>query len=470
MKYREILAGVLVMLLIPLTVLPQVSVSSGTYLVNSGTIVLNDLGITNSGTLNSTGGTIVFTGASNSTISGAGTFTIYNITVNKSTNSSGVVLNCNLTLTGTLTLTSGDFDIYNKILTLGSTALISGETNNNLIISTASENKGTVTATRDLSGPITNYTFGNIGITVTTAATLGSTTVTRMFTPVIVEQDTGIARCFTIIPTNNSDLNATLVLRYFGNEIISDLDPDNMILFLSTDNGLTFSEVTATNSWDSELKTGTLTVTGLSTFGPNNIWTSTDDEHPLPIVLESFTSTVDNRDVTLCWITSQENNNQGFDIEKFDLSDSDSLWRKAGYIKGQGTKHSPTEYIFKEQKLNSGKYKYRLKQTDYNGNFEYYELGNTVEVALPKSFELGQNYPNPFNAQTKIDFALPENSKVNIIIFDILGREIRTPVNQELKAGYYTILMNTNDLASGTYFYRITAGKFVKTLKMVMVK
>jgi photosystem II stability/assembly factor-like uncharacterized protein len=91
--------------------------------------------------------------------------------------------------------------------------------------------------------------------------------------------------------------------------------------------------------------------------------------------------------------------------------------------------------------------------------------------SVPNQFSLSQNYPNPFNPVTKIKYALPNPVKVNIKIYDILGRLVKTLVNDEFKdAGFYEITFDGSNFASGVYFYRIEAGKFVQSKKMVILK
>lgn len=494
----------------------QINVNSGTYFINTGSVTLYNIGINNNGTFSSTGGqlqlidgiesktgenintvikvkeqntygtvqnpkysntennnySIVFIGTSNSIITGNGTYIINNITINKGSSTASVELNCDLTISGTLLLTSGDLDIKTKTLTLGTNAIISGETNDNIIKSTAESNKGTVTTTRNLTEALTNYTFGNIGISVTTNSILGNTTVTRKFTPITVGSYTCIAKSFTILPSTNAGLNATYVLYYFGNELTEGIEPANMLLYLSTNNGVSFLEITASNNWNNGSQLGSLTTNGLNSFGTDNIWTASDYNHPLPVVLENFTSRVNGRDLILNWITSQEVNNAGFEIQykKLNESDGDTLWKKIGFINGQGTKFTQTVYTYKQDKLNIGEYRYRLRQVDYNGNFQYFELQETIDISKPKSFEMSQNYPNPFNPVTKIDIDIPYNTKVKIILYDIAGREVKTILNEEMKVGYYTVNFNAGDLASGVYFYRIIADRYIKTLKMVIIK
>lgn len=103
----------------------------------------------------------------------------------------------------------------------------------------------------------------------------------------------------------------------------------------------------------------------------------------------------------------------------------------------------------------------------------------TIKVIPPKDFALYQNYPNPFNPTTTIEYSVPANNKNNtvdikIVIFDILGREVVTIVNQKQKPGNYKVEFNAASLAgglsSGTYFYRLISGDFSKTMKLVLLK
>lgn len=106
-----------------------------------------------------------------------------------------------------------------------------------------------------------------------------------------------------------------------------------------------------------------------------------------------------------------------------------------------------------------------LKTT--NGGIVF--AGSNQEI-YPKSYELSQNYPNPFNPTTKINFALTKQGFVTLKIYDITGREIKTLVNEVKQAGYYSITFSVSDLSSGIYFYRIKAGNYVQTKRMVYIK
>jgi hypothetical protein len=217
--------------------------------------------------------------------------------------------------------------------------------------------------------------------------------------------------------------------------------------------------------------TKTITDTSLNSF---NTYTFGDGSAPLPVNFTSFTSNVTGRDVKLNWTTASENNNAGFEIQRTEINIQNSGWVKTGYVNGSGTKNTPTNYTFTDARLNSGKYNYRLKQIDYNGNFAFENLANVIEIGIPSKFNISQNYPNPFNPVTKIDYELPFDSKVNIRIYDISGREIQKLVNEQKPAGFYTVNLNAENLASGMYFYRIEANgnnqNYTKTMKAMLIK
>jgi hypothetical protein len=89
---------------------------------------------------------------------------------------------------------------------------------------------------------------------------------------------------------------------------------------------------------------------------------------------------------------------------------------------------------------------------------------------IAKEFSLGQNYPNPFNPNTKINFSLPKNEFAYLRVYDILGREVKTLIAEQLNAGEYQVDFDAKDLASGMYYYSLRAGENVTVKKMVLVK
>ena len=88
----------------------------------------------------------------------------------------------------------------------------------------------------------------------------------------------------------------------------------------------------------------------------------------------------------------------------------------------------------------------------------------------PDEFKLYQNYPNPFNPYTKIKYYVPRSSQVQITVYDILSNKIAMLVNEEKPAGSYEVQFDANNLPSGVYFYKLQAGSFTKTMKMLLLK
>lgn len=91
-------------------------------------------------------------------------------------------------------------------------------------------------------------------------------------------------------------------------------------------------------------------------------------------------------------------------------------------------------------------------------------------IAVPKTFELSQNFPNPFNAQTTIKYSLPEASHVTINVYDLLGRNVATIVNEQKQPGYHQTVWNSHSVSSGIFFYKIQAGDFTEKKKMLLLK
>jgi trimeric autotransporter adhesin len=220
------------------------------------------------------------------------------------------------------------------------------------------------------------------------------------------------------------------------------------------------------------------TTTGFSEF----IFGSGAD-NPLPVELADFGFRKADVGIELVWKTATEKNNTGFTVERrTETGSSASLtdrkeWSALGFVKGNGTTTESKSYSFVDRTA-SGKVSYRLKQVDFDGAFEYSPIVE-ADAGVPRTFALSQNYPNPFNPTTIISYQLPINSEVRLVIYDMLGRELQTLVNTRQNAGRYSVQwsINNNQLSSGVYFYRLSAGgatngaqNFVQTKKMLLVK
>ena len=188
--------------------------------------------------------------------------------------------------------------------------------------------------------------------------------------------------------------------------------------------------------------------------------------NPLPVELASFSVSVVGHDVILNWSTSTEKNNKGFEIEK---STDNTSFSVVGFISGSGTTTERQSYSYNDRNSANGDYYYRLKQIDFDGSFSYSNVIN-ISVETPVTYSLLQNYPNPFNPTTSIQYQLPEAGFVTLKVYDILGNEVITLVNELKYAGSFTVTVNLSSLSSGTYIYELKANTFTKRNKMLLMK
>jgi hypothetical protein len=191
----------------------------------------------------------------------------------------------------------------------------------------------------------------------------------------------------------------------------------------------------------------------------------------VPVELTSFTASVRNGEVLLGWETATETNNFGFEVERNNQSTNNENWQLIGFVEGNGTTTELHSYSFSDDisSINASSLRYRLKQIDFNGVFEY---SNEIYIdnLAPADYVLEQNYPNPFNPSTTIKFGVPEKSNVVLTVYNSLGAEVATLVNEVREAGSYEIQFNANNFSSGIYYYRIASGNFTEIKKMILLK
>ncbi|MFX0194684.1 MAG: SBBP repeat-containing protein [Candidatus Hodarchaeota archaeon] len=187
---------------------------------------------------------------------------------------------------------------------------------------------------------------------------------------------------------------------------------------------------------------------------------------PTPVELVSLTAVVSNNTVELIWKTSSESNNLGFEVER---SQNRVYFTKIGFVAGQGTTAISHQYSFVDKNLLSGTYYYRLKQIDIGGRFEYSSIVEVI-IDLPREFMLYQNYPNPFNPVTTIKYQLPLRSQVKLVILNLLGEEVTTLADTTQGPGVYQVQWDASGLSSGVYWYKLEAGNFSQTKKILFFK
>ncbi len=210
-----------------------------------------------------------------------------------------------------------------------------------------------------------------------------------------------------------------------------------------------------------------ITISGLTSFSDFAIG-GDNANNPLPVTLLTFTATIKNSNVELFWNTASEINNEKFEVQKAEFKHQKPEWKTVGLVKGNGTSYTSHHYTFIDKNILAEKYLYRLKQTDTDGKVMY-----STEVlvhTIPTSIKVEQNFPNPFNPTTTINYQLPVNTFVTLKVYNILGEEVATLVNEEKSAGIYQVKFDGSSLSSGIYFYKLTAGKISEIKKMMLVK
>ncbi|MBZ0199604.1 MAG: T9SS type A sorting domain-containing protein, partial [Ignavibacteriaceae bacterium] len=234
----------------------------------------------------------------------------------------------------------------------------------------------------------------------------------------------------------------------------------------SPNQGVFFGDYTNIASYDKKIYPIWMRMDGNSL----SVWTAlVPDTTNVPVELSSFTVETSGAEVILRWQTATELNNLGFEIEKKLIDDLSSKWISTGFIKGMGTTTEKTNYIYKDKPANDGKYAYRLKQVDYNGE---YNFSQEVEVYYSSliNFVLNQNYPNPFNPSTTISYQMPKENFVSLKVFDVLGNQVAVLINEIKPAGLHEVNFDASKFGSGIYIYKMMVGDFSQSKRMILLK
>ncbi len=189
-------------------------------------------------------------------------------------------------------------------------------------------------------------------------------------------------------------------------------------------------------------------------FGPKFAVTVTN---VIPVELTSFSAVKSGAGVLLSWSTATETNNAGFEVEK---SVNGSSWAVTGFVKGKGTVTSRSEYSYMDNGKFSGDTRYRLKQIDFSGEYNYSQVISVNGSETPSGFELAQNFPNPFNPSTIIKFNLEKDANVSLKVFDVQGRLISELANGVMNQGSYSYTFDASSYSSGIYYYELKAVDF----------
>ncbi len=424
--------------------------ASGSGVVNlTGNLVNNN----SSGNPVSTTGTVSFAGSSQQQISG-NSIAFGNVTLS---NSNGLVMGCDASVGDTLTLTTGNLDLNDQDIVLDADATLA-ETGGRVL------GTGSISTIRTLDN-ITSINIAGLGAEITTVANMGSTIITRTHAAQTGNGNQSILRTYDISPTNNSELNATLVFHYDDSEL-NGLDEPTLILYRSEDGGSTWQPVGGTVN----IAENTITLSNIDQFSR---WTAggTGDK-ALPVELSSFNVQNSPSGIKLNWTTATEVDNLGFILERSRKPNSEfeqvASYQSSVNLQGQGTVSVETHYEYMDyDSFQPGQtYYYRLSDVDMSGKKSVLE---TKSITLPQAYSLSQNYPNPFNPTTTINFTMKKAGTASLKVYDVLGRLVFQK-SIEAKYGSNSYNFDGTNLTSGIYFYQLNTENFSKTLKMMLVK
>ncbi|NBC17661.1 MAG: T9SS type A sorting domain-containing protein, partial [Bacteroidetes bacterium] len=206
-------------------------------------------------------------------------------------------------------------------------------------------------------------------------------------------------------------------------------------------------------------------------LGTNSIITSpgvsnSDGGQNLPVELVAFTATADGRDAVLRWETASETNNAGFEVQRLD----DAGWSALTFVDGHGTTETPQRYQQRVEALEAGSHRFRLKQIDFDGTFEY-SPEVEVYIDLPDAFVVDPVYPNPFNPQATLRFGVQQTQHVQVHLYNTLGQRVDTLYDREMPAGQVvTLTIDGSDLPSGTYFVHAQGRSIRHTQSITLVR
>ncbi|WP_456429575.1 endonuclease I family protein [Rhodocaloribacter sp.] len=190
---------------------------------------------------------------------------------------------------------------------------------------------------------------------------------------------------------------------------------------------------------------------------------------PLPVELTSFEAVADGPTVRLRWTTASETNNAGFFVEHR-AEPAEATWERLAFVGGRGSATTPGTYAYSAENLAPGAHLFRLRQVDFDGAFAY---GPTVRVAvdLPGAYHLSTPHPNPFNPETRFTLAVSRSQRVNVAVYDVLGRRIATLFDGVLVPGApQPFRFDAARLPGGLYLIHASGEHFTATRPVTLLK
>ena len=396
--------------------------------------------------------------------------TLGGVTIN---NAAGTSLSGDVSITGTLTLTSGNITLGSNHISIGASGGLSGGSASSFIVT-------------DGTGELRQANIGSGGKTGTIAFPVGSGA--GSYAPASIDNSGGTADEFRIRVTSSvltggtsgTPITADVVKRTWHiNEATAGGSSATVGLqWNGGDEGTTFDRALCAinvhngSAWSALQSFGpaggtnpyTRSVSGVTSFGPFGVG---DAASPLPVELVAFSAVSRADDVLLSWQTIAETNNLYFTVQR--TLPGEQSWSSIGRVYGHGTSDQSHGYSFLDAAVPAAsRIVYRLQQTDRDGSSTFSDLVE-VDRAPGARIDLRQNHPNPFSESTGIQFTIPVGAYVSLRVHDARGRIVATLTDGVLDAGSHSYVFNADRLPGGIYFSVLQTGpeRIVRTMTVM---
>jgi Secretion system C-terminal sorting domain len=421
----------------------RVAPGTNFFVNNNIKLVLNNTGFENNGNLGAgINSRFIFTGnTAIASVSGTSNILFGELEIDK--NAGVLQLNRFVNIYTGVYFTNGNIDLNNNRLTLiaDPNGQLVGENNNSRIFG----NSGNVRKLATLNAP-TNANPGNIGVSITSAANLGSTFIDRYHNDL---NGQNVRRNFNIIPTTNTALNATLQFNYLDAELGA-LNENLLTVWKSPD---------GTSNWVNQGGTVNTALNNVTVSGINDFtWFTLSPTGALPINLTKFAATCSDDKVIISWQTAQEINSSHFEIQS---SIDGRIWRVAGNVNAAGYSPAAIDYGFTDAA--AGKKYYRLRMVDKDGTFKY---SGVVVVNCSNRLMYVTAYPNPAKNNLLVTLTGINRSSIWLQIINTTGQQVW---QQQV------LLVNNNGridvpvqhLPAGIYYIKITEPGYLQTSSFI---
>lgn len=414
----------------------QLVVQSGGSITTTGNAVvtLYNTDLLNNGTINQAAGTgkFLFNGDGNATIAGSSA-PIFDVLEVAKTGGGRLALAQGINVSGAVSFTSGLLDLSGKNMMLQAAAVLAGENEISRIVAPAG---GYVEITQVLNAPAAANP-GNLGAVITSAQNLGSTTIRRGHVAQSSPQmQSSISRYYDILPANNTNLNATLRIKYFDAELNTQSEA-------ALSQWATFDNLNWLNRGYTtrDAAANYVEKTGLSGFSR---WSLSSFGVVVPVVFSKFSISCRNDQPYLAWSTAQEQGSSRFDVER---SADGIAWQSIATIPAAGSSNTERNYSYTDITAKSGSL-YRIMQYDLDGRFSATAIIRSSCNAA--AADLVNVYPNPVQDKLWVSIATAHEDKVSIRIMDSKGALLMNKA-ASISAGNNLLPLMITGFAKGNY-------------------